>query len=102
MHFSTLGKLTISTLALTLGAIGCEMGDKGAAGTSQERGGKVIDRSQDQAIHPDGSATRTRTQVRRAPSGTVVRETQTEKREVVNPADPATADPTQADPGAAQ
>ena len=104
MRHSPLGKFTLATLILGLGTVGCEMGgDKSAAGTAQEKGGKVIDRSQGQTVNPDGSAVRTRTQMRQAPSGATVRETQTEKREVVDsPGGGSNADPTKADPGSAE
>lgn len=102
MRHATLGRISVAALAIALGAVGCEnTGNK--AGTAQERGGRVIDRSQGQTVSPDGTATRSRTQMRQTPSGTTVRETQTEQREVVNPAsNGATADPTQPDPGAAR
>ena len=101
MRHSTLGKTTVAALAIALGAAaGCENKPDSKAGTAQERGGKVIDRSQGQTVSPDGTATRTRTQMRQTPSGTTVRETQTEQREVVDPANPGAADPTKPDPGA--
>ena len=105
MHHSTLGKLATAALAFALCTAGCQTsGDDATAGTAQERGGKVVDRSQGQTVNPDGTATRTRTQLRQTPSGTTVRETQTEQREVVTPggSGATTADPTQADPGSAQ
>ena len=105
MHHSTLGKLSTATLALALCAVGCQStGGDSSAGTAQEKGGTVVDRSQGQTVSPDGTATRTRTQVRQAPSGTLVRETQTEQREVVAPGTPGAtaADPTKTDPGGAK
>lgn len=103
MRHSTLGKSTVAALAIALGAAaGCENKSDSKVGTAQERGGRVIDRSQGQTVSPDGTATRTRTQMRQTPSGTTVRETQTEQREVVDPANPGAADPTKADPGGAQ
>ena len=118
MRFSTLGKLSVATLALSLSAVGCQvsggastgdsdrsvrasgsMGTSGTAGTAYERGGRVVDRSQGQTVSPDGTATRTRTQLRQTPSGTTVRETQTEQREVVSPDDAGATDPTRSDPG---
>ena len=106
MRHSTLGKLSVAAVGIALAGAGCEQmggGNKSTAGTAHEKGGKVIDRSQGQNVNPDGSAVRTRTQMRQTPSGTVVRETQTEKREVVGGGESnggQQADPTQPDPGA--
>ena len=98
MSQTSLGKVVVASLALALA--GCESmggGDKGSANTS---GGKVIDRDQQQTVSPDGSAQRTRTQVRQTPSGATVRETQTEQRTVTQPGQSGQpADPTKADPG---
>jgi hypothetical protein len=92
--------VVVASLALALaGVAGCENmgGDKGNA---KHSGGKVIDRDQQQTVSPDGSAQRTRTQVRQAPSGATVRETQTEERTVTQPGESGQpADPTKADPG---
>ena len=100
MSRTSLGKVLIASLALTFAGSGCESmggGDKGSANTS---GGKVIDRDQQQTVSPDGSAQRTRTQVRQTPSGATVRETQTEERIVTQPGEAGqAADPTKADPG---
>jgi hypothetical protein len=88
------------SLTLALTGVGCESmngDDKTAANT---KGGKVIDRDQQQTVSPDGSAQRTRTQVRQTPSGATVRETQTEERVVTQPGEAgSTVDPTKADPG---
>jgi hypothetical protein len=98
---TSLGKAVVASLALGLvGITGCESMGGGNKGTADVSGGKVIDRDQQQTVSPDGSAQRTRTQVRETPSGATVRETQTEERTVTQPgeAGPA-ADPTKADPG---
>ena len=78
-----LGKLAVAILAVAglTGATGCQVsGDSGGGGR-----GRVVDRQQSQDVNPDGSAVRTRVQVRETPSGPTVRETQTERREVVSP-----------------
>lgn len=77
MRKSSLGFVTLATL--TLAIAGCESmnGDK--------NGGAVKDRDQSQHTNPDGSQVRTRSQVRETPSGETVRETETQKREVVKP-----------------
>jgi hypothetical protein len=98
---TSLGKVVVASLALALvGVTGCESMGGNGNGTADTSGGKVIDRDQQQTVSPDGSAQRTRTQVRQTPSGATVRETQTEERVVTQPgeAGPAT-DPTKPDPG---
>ena len=61
--------------------------------------GEVSEQKQTQDVSPDGkTATQTRTQMRTAPSGAQVRETETRQREVVKPATRG-ADATQTDPG---
>ena len=100
-----LGKFALSVLAVGLTGFGCESNSNNGNATpaaANERGGKVLDRSQGQTINPDGSAVRTRTQVRQAPSGAMIQETQTEKREVIDPADSGVSDPTNGDPGEAR
>ena len=86
-------------LAMTvLGAglsVGCESGGGG------NNGGRVISRDQNQTVRPDGAAVQTRSQVRETDSGTKVRETETQTREVVQPGPGVqTPDATQRDPGA--
>jgi hypothetical protein len=46
--------------------------------------GTVHSRTQDQTVKPDGTAVQTRSQVRETPSGTTVRETQTQERQVIS------------------
>jgi hypothetical protein len=99
---NSLGKVVVATLALSLvGITGCEsMGGGNNKGQSSTSGGKVIDRDQQQTVSPDGSAQRSRTQVRQTPSGATVRETQTEQRTVTQPGEAGKpADPTKPDPG---
>lgn len=83
MRHSSLGKLLAIALPLALAAAGCE--NMGGNKNRPESGGRVIDRDQSQTTSPDGSAQRTRTQVRQTPSGATIRETETQKREVLNP-----------------
>lgn len=66
-----------SAVLFGLAAVGCQH-DKSAEG-------EVTARSQNQEVRPDGTAVQTRTQVRETPSGTTVRETQTQERKVVPP-----------------
>ena len=92
MRHAPLGKLALAIVAVGLtGAVGCQSDGSSAsvnasAAPANERGGRVIDRSQGQTVNPDGSAVRTRTQLRQTPSGATIQETQTERREVVDPA----------------
>ena len=83
MQRSSLGKFSVATLALALAGVGCGSmgGDKGTS----TAGSKVIDRQQHQDTSPDGSAIRTRSQVRETAAGTQIRETETQKREVIQP-----------------
>ena len=63
------------------------------------KSGEVSDQRQTQDVSPDGkTATQTRTQMRTAPSGAQVKETETRTREVVKPSTRG-ADATQIDPG---
>lgn len=63
-----------SAVVLGVAALGC-----------QNRGGEVKSRSQDQEVRPDGTAVQTRTRVRETPSGSTVRETQTQTRKEISP-----------------
>ena len=85
--------LGLATLAAGL-SLGCE---------SMGGGGKVVSRDQNQTVRPDGAAVQTRSQVRQTDSGTMVRETETRTREVVQPG-PGVQNPdaTKTDPGAGQ
>ena len=100
MSQTSLGKVVVASLALALaGVTGCDSMGGGNKGNANISGGKVIDRDQQQTVSPDGSAQRTRTQVRQTPSGATVRETQTEERTVTQPGEAGQpADPTKADP----
>ena len=105
MRHSSLGKVVVTSLALALAGAGCESmgGGGGGKGAASTKGGKIIDRDQQQTVSPDGSAQRQRTQVRQTPSGATVRETQTEERTVTQPGESGQpADPTKPDPGQAQ
>jgi hypothetical protein len=53
------------------------------SGCESSNNGKVVDRDQHQQTNPDGSETRTRSQVRETASGETVKETETQHREVV-------------------
>jgi hypothetical protein len=80
--------------SVLLAIVGCEN-----MGGGKDGGGTVHDRKQTENVNPDGSATRERSQMRETPSGATVKETQTEKREVVNPAPGSTStDATKTDP----
>ena len=81
MRHSSLGKVTLVSLALAFAAVGCE--------NSNDKG-RVIDQDQKQTTTPDGTQQRTRTQVRETPTATV-QETQTEERKAVPPGQPADA-----------
>ena len=98
MRLSPLGNVALVSLTLGLAGFGCESSNNGS--DAQLSGGKVIDRDQSQTSSPDGSARRTRTQVRETPSGATVVETQTEERKVVQPGESAQpVDATKSDPG---
>ncbi len=62
--------------------------------------GKVREQEQTQTVRPDGTAVQEQTRIRETPSGTVVKETATKERKVIEPgpgvSDP---DPTMKDPG---
>jgi hypothetical protein len=99
LRYSSLGSVAFASLALGLAGFGCESSNNSHS-DAQLSGGKVIDRDQSQTSSPDGSATRTRTQVRETPSGATVQETQTEERKVIQPGQSAQpADATKSDPG---
>lgn len=63
-----------SAVLLSVAAVGCQNGN-----------GEIKSRTQDQEVRPDGTAVQTRSQVRETPSGTTVRETQTQTRKEVSP-----------------
>lgn len=65
-----------SAVFLGMAAVGCQ---------HDKNEGEVTARTQNQEVRPDGTAVQTRTQVRETPSGTTVRETQTQERKVVPP-----------------
>lgn len=61
--------------------------------------GKVTDRNQTQNVSPDQrTATQTRSQIRETPEGVKVRETQTQKREVLDNGGNQSVDPSSATP----
>ena len=63
------------------------------------KSGEVTDQKANREVSADGkTATETRSQMRTAPSGAQVRETETRTREVVKPATQG-ADPKKVDPG---
>lgn len=62
--------------------------------------GNVTDRTQNRDVSEDGRvATQTRTQTRQTPSGSTVRETETQRREVVNPGPATRPNAAARDPG---
>ncbi len=93
MRHQPLGRVFLATLAVSLAGVGCE----GMGGGNK---GKVQSQDQTETVRPDGTAVRQRTQTRQTASGTVVKETETQEREVVKPG-PGVSNPdaTKKDPG---
>jgi hypothetical protein len=77
-----------STVAVAALAGGCQ-NDRSSSSSSgaDSSGGRVISRTQNQDVTPEGTQVQTRTQVRETPSGERVRETQMRTRETIKPAD---------------
>ena len=82
MRSSSFRTTTTAVLAVAMGTLsftitpGCQNN-----GDGHDRG-KVVGRDQNQQTNPDGSQTRTRTQVRETKDGQTVKETETQHREV--------------------
>ena len=79
MRFLSRRITTAAVLAIGLGSLSFMT----ASGCESSNNGKVVDREQHQQTNPDGSQTRTRSQVRQTESGETVKETETQHREVV-------------------
>ena len=94
MRQKKMALLSTATVLLGAMAVGCQTsgppsGGDNTSGTVRER---------DQTERTEGNtAVREQTQVRETPSGATVRETETQKREVINPGPNGTTDPNKVD-----